>query len=127
MRKLRITAAPIGDLELEVEEQVITISGYGSDECGVNCEATVRCEFVGESDVERLLEALTARRDIEVSFPLTYGQLTVKLKDFQRINWGGTEEESCRLKIRYQNGGIEITWGDSLARVDVLEKLKSVR
>jgi len=91
MRKLRITTAPIGDLELEVEEQVITISGYGSDECGVNCEATVRCEFVGKGDVERLLEALTARRDIEVSFPLTSGRLTVKLKDFQRINWGGTE------------------------------------
>jgi hypothetical protein len=127
MRKLRITAAPIGDLELEFEKQVVTVSGYGSDECGVNCEATVRCEFVGKGDVERLLEALTARRDIEVSFPLTSGQLMVKLKDFQRINWGDIEEESCRLKIRYQNGGIEITWSDSLARVDVLEKLKLAR
>ncbi len=127
MPKQRITTAPIGDLELEVEEQVITISGYGSDECGVNCEATARCEFVNAKDVERFLEALTSRQDIEASFPLTTGQLVVKLKDFQTINWRDAEEEGCRLEIRYQNAGIEVTWSDSLAEVDVLEKLKSAR
>jgi len=127
MPKQRITTAPIGDFELEVEEQVITISGYGSDECGVNCEATACCEFVNAKDVKRFLEALKSRQDIEASFPLTTGQLVVKLKDFQTINCRDAEEEGCRLEIRYQNAGIKVTWSDSLAEVDVLEKLKSAR
>lgn len=127
MQKQRITTAPIGDLEIELGHQVITISGYGSDECGVNCEATVRCEFVNVRDVERFLEALTSRRDIEASFPLTSGQLVVRLNDFQKIIWVNTGKESCHLEIRHENAGIEVTWSDSLARVDVLEKLKSAR
>lgn len=100
MQKQRITTAPIGDLEIELGDQVITISGYGSDECGVNCEATVHCEFANVRDVERFLEALTSRRDIEASFPLTSGQL-VRLNDFQKDPLG-------------EHGGRELSLGNTL-------------
>jgi hypothetical protein len=126
MPKQRITAAPIGDLEIGIERRTIIISGYGSDECGVNCEATVRCEFLNEGDVERFLETLMTKREIKANFPLTSGQLSVKLENFHKIGWKEREEEICDLEIRYRNGGIEVVWSDFLAKVGMLEKLKSI-